>query len=250
MSKSVVVIDVETTGLDVLKDRVIEVTIHDHRSGRMLTRRLNPGCPIPPEATAIHGITDEDVADAPAFHQMADTFLAMLVEADVIGGYNVTFDLSMLAAEFDRVGIAWPPMGIEILDAYKIWAMQHPRNLANAYRHYVGEPDTEQLHSAEYDVMITGGVLMAQLASVSEEEHGVDAVSYFVRATNGRILDPAGKLAFNEAGEAVFTFGKHVGQPVLSCRGYAEWMLGSDFPESTKRTIRALFEAREMGGAR
>lgn len=234
-----ITLDCETTGVDVTNDRVIELALSVRKGEQppiIHVFRFNPRCPIPPEATAIHGITDEDVAHCLAFADTVSILRTFLLQADVIAGYNVGFDLAILAQEFFRCGIDdWPKPGTVVLDGMKIWHHQHPRTLANAYRAYAGViPDSERLHSAEYDIEITDAVIRAQL-----EQQDIGEI---ITATNGILLDPAGKVAISETGEAVFTFGKHMGQPVLTQRGYAQWMLDKDFPECTKRVLRGLLQ--------
>lgn len=234
-----ITLDCETTGVDVTNDRVIELALSIRRGSshsQVKVLRYNPQCPIPADATAIHGITDDDVKDELPFYVGVQTLREWLMQADIIAGYNVGFDLAILAQEFFRCGIDdWPKPGTVVLDAMKIWHHQHPRTLANAYAAYTGVlPDADRLHSAEYDIEITDAVVQAQL-----EQQDIGEV---ITATNGILLDPAGKVAINEAGEAVFTFGKHLNQPVLTQRGYAQWMLDKDFPECTKRVLRGLLQ--------
>lgn len=234
-----ITLDCETTGVDVTVDRVIELALSVRRGdypSEVNVFRFNPQCPIPESATEVHGIKDVHVEDELPFKRYAHILRDLLLQADIIAGYNVGFDLAILAQEFFRCGIDdWPKPGTVVLDGMKIWHHQHPRTLANAYRAYTGViPDADRLHSAEYDIEITDAVIRAQL-----EQQDIGEI---ITATNGILLDPAGKVAINDAGEAVFTFGKHMGQPVLTQRGYAQWMLDKDFPECTKRVLRGLLQ--------
>ena len=234
---TMIIFDVETTGVDVNTDRVIElaaIKANPLTGSERLVMRFNPGRPVPDEAIAVHGITNEALLGEPDFASSAVEILRFMSGADIYAGYNVNFDLAMLAAEFARVGLDWPPIGATVLDAYKIYASHQPRTLDNAFRHYIGqEPDEEQRHSAIYDVQCTVDVLLQQ-AVIHGDMEGL------IEAHGNILLDPAGKIALVE-GEAVFTFGKNQGKSVLANRGYAEWMLGADFAETTKNTIRALF---------
>jgi len=233
-----VTLDVETTGLDPVSDRIIELAL-DFSKGKERTEgpvvlRFNPGRPIPPESTAVHGITDEDVAECNHFSIMASALYESLSRVKIIRGYNVGFDLTFLAEEFTRCGIVWPVPGTIVLDGMKIWQQQQPRTLENACRAYGIEPDPNRLHTADYDVEMTSSLIDRQLAQAQNIEE-------MIAATNGILLDPAGKISLSPEGEAVYTFGKHMGQSVLSQRGYARWMLDSDFPECTKNVLRGLF---------
>ena len=235
------ILDVETTGVDIGNDRVIELAYQLYDSEADVTisnvQRINPGMPVPDEAIAIHGITNEMLLAEPEFFGIATNVLLEFLRVDVIGGYNVNFDLAMLAAEFARVGMLWPPIGARIIDAYRIWGLQQPRNLANAYKHYCGQADEESFHGAAFDVQCTLDILKAQAACGLSD----------LTAEYGQILvDPAGKIALDERGEAVFTFGKHMGMPVTENRGYATWMLGADFAESTKQVIRELISGQDL----
>jgi DNA polymerase-3 subunit epsilon len=232
-----IIFDVETTGVDVNSDRVIElaaIKANPLTGSERLVMRFNPGRPVPDEAIAVHGITNDALIGEPSFADCSLELLKFMTGADIYAGYNVNFDLAMLASEFARVGLDWPPIGATVLDAYKIYTAHHPRTLDNAFRYYTDqEPDQEQRHSALYDVQCTLDVLMKQ-AEICYDIEGL------VLQHGETLLDPAGKIALVD-GEAVFTFGKHQGQRVLANRGYAEWMLGADFAETTKNTIRALF---------
>lgn len=236
-----VTLDVETTGLDPVKDRIIELAMRfDWGLGgddlaESYVVRFNPGMPIPAESTAIHGITDGDVADCLSFDDYASAAYKALSRVKGIIGYNVSFDLAFLAEEFGRCGMVWPIPGTLVLDGYKIWQQQMPRTLENACRAYGFTPDPERLHAADYDVEMTALLIGHQVTSMA-------TMADMVLRTNGILLDPAGKIALDQNGNAIYTFGKNAGQAVLSQRGYANWMIGADFPKCTKNILRGLLQ--------
>jgi DNA polymerase-3 subunit epsilon len=232
---NILVLDVETTGVDIGTDRIIELACRGlNYDVPAFSLRFNPGRPIPEEATAVHGISDDDVRHLPSFADSVEQFWSTINGADIIAGYNVGFDVGMLAEELSLAGYAWPRPGALVLDAYKVMAAQYPRNLSAAYRTYVGEPDAERLHTADYDTQITTEVILAQLAIDGREPHELAI------AMGGNIVDPAGKIVRDDQGQAVFAFGKNQGKPVASQPGYAQWMLSQDFPSTTKRTIQRI----------
>lgn len=233
---NIITFDVETTGLDPATDRIVELAFCAATPGEITDTkalRFNPGIPIPAEATAIHGISDDDVCFERPFEHHCESLFRIFSACDVVVGYNVGFDIQFLAAEFERHGLAWPQAGLRAYDAYKVYASHRPRTLGDAFAYYTGsEPDPDKLHAAGYDVDLTWQVFSHQLT------RGTDENPVFAHSTI--IVDPAGKLAMNDAGEVVFTFGKHEGQPVLQNKGYAQWMLEKDFPLSTKRALQRL----------
>lgn len=239
----VATLDVETTGLDPVKDRIIELAYSLVDKGVFIRRsvlRFDPGMPIPPEATAVHGITDDDVRNKLTFAEAYSNGLGESLNCiQAVQGYNVSFDLQFLAAEISACGGTWPRPGLIVLDGMKIWSKQKPRTLQNACLSYDIFVDPDQLHQASYDVAITEKLLAEQLAFARLDGLTLADV---VAETNGLMIDPAGKIAINESGQPVYTFGKHAGQPVLANRGYANWMLDSDFPASTKNVLRGLLQ--------
>jgi DNA polymerase-3 subunit epsilon len=233
---NIITFDVETTGLDPATDRIVELAFCAATPGEITDTkalRFNPGIPIPAEATAIHGISDDDVCFERSFEHHCESLFRIFSACDVVVGYNVHFDIQFLAAEFERHGLAWPQPGLRSYDAFKVYQQQRPRNLADAFEFYTGTaPDEEQLHSAGFDVDLTWQVFSHQLVK-SDAENPVIAHSQ-------PIIDPAGKLGLNDQGQVVFLFGKHQGLPVIENPDYAQWMLSKDFPMSTKRALRQL----------
>jgi DNA polymerase-3 subunit epsilon len=248
LEKPLAVIDLETTGTDVKNDRIVEISVLKIRpDGERIhrTRRLNPGRPIPPEATAIHGITDADVAVEPRFEQVADALLAFLDGCDFCGFNLKRFDLRMLYGELSRTGRKLVLEGRAIIDPMEIFHRQEPRDLAAAVRTYLGR-DHKGGHSAAADVLATIEVLNAMVARYPELPRSIAGLhQHFVDADR---IDSDGFFRRVE-GEVRFLKGKHRGSALAAVAtndpGYLEWMLNQDFFEDTKSVVRdALTIAR------
>ena len=214
LKRPIVFFDLETTGVDTAKDRIVEISmVKVMPDGEQIvkTRKLNPGIHIPAEATAIHGITDEDVRDCPTFAQVAKS-LEQFIRGCDFGGFNSNrFDLPVLVEQ---------------------------RTLVAAYKFYC-DKDLEDAHSAEADTLATYEVLMAQLERYPDLENDIDKLAEF--STRGEAADYAGRILFNEKGEEVFGFGKYKGRPVAEVfraePSYYAWMMNGDFPLYTKKVI-------------
>lgn len=252
LTRALAVVDLETTGLSIDRDRIVEISVlvvapDGTRTSK--TKRVNPGMPIPPEATAVHGITDADVAGEPRFAQIAASFLEFLGDAD-IAGYNIReFDLPFLAREFERAGKAFSVEGRAVVDAMEIFKRKERRDLAAAYRFYC-DKSREDLHSADADVQACAEILDAQLgryADLPRDPAALDAL--FRRGAPG--LDTGGKFAWQGA-EVVVNFGKMKGVPLRRIAAedpsYLEWMIAKDFAPDTKeiarRALRGEFPAK------
>jgi DNA polymerase-3 subunit epsilon len=248
LERPLAVIDLETTGTDVKTDRIIEISVlkiwpDGQRTHR--TRRLNPGKPIPPEATAVHGIADADVAGEPRFEQVADALMDFLGGCDLCGFNLKRFDLRMLYGEFSRAGRTLVLEGRAIIDPMEIFHRQEPRDLAAAVRTYLGR-EHKGGHSATADVLATAEVLNAMLTRYPELPRSVAGLhQHFMDADR---IDSDGFFR-RVQGEVRFLKGKHRGSPLASVAssdpGYLEWMLGQEFFEDTKVVVRdALATAR------
>lgn len=254
LSRPIVFFDIESTGLDVTTDRIVDIAFAKYASDLQKVDekhyRLNPEMPIPAAATAIHHITNEDVKGKPVFRQVAGEIHALLQGCD-LGGYNLLrFDVPMLALEFERVGIVYPELETKIVDAHKIFIKQEPRDLTAAYAFYCGR-SLEDAHSALADTIAAAEVFIGQVRKYPELPDSVEGLHIFCEAD--QIVDPAGYLRRVD-GNVVFAFGKHKGLPVTSEPGYAEWMLAKDFPPSTKmhlaRTLGRPWPPAKQGGGR
>lgn len=233
LSRPLAFFDLETTGLSTTSDRIVELAlIRVSPQGDVLerVRRFNPGIPIPPEASAIHGITDEDVADEPPFSAVARSLVELLDNCD-LGGFNIRrFDLPMLLAEFKRAGVPFSVAGRRLIDAQTIFHREEPRDLSAAARFYLGREHREA-HSALGDIRTSAAVLSAQLErypGVPRDLDGLhaycDEVSPFQTEVDRWFLDRDGELVFRR--------GKHRGELLSlvarSAPDYLQWMLGAD----------------------
>ncbi len=240
LTKPLAVIDLETTGLNPESDRIVEISvllIALDGSRVSKTRRVNPGIPIPAEATAVHGIHDSDVAGEPRFAQLAAGFLDFLDGAD-LAGYNVRgFDLPLLAKEFERAGRPFSLEGRAVVDAMEIFKRKETRDLAGAYRFFCGK-SRDDLHSADADVLACAEILEAQVAHYDDLPREPAALDALFRPP---WIDREGKFAWR-GGEAVFNFGKRRGQTLKAVAAedasYFQWMVGADFPEDAREIAR------------
>lgn len=243
------VIDLETTGVDPKKDRIVEISvlkILPEGRHRQRTWRVNPGVPIPASATAVHGISDADVADEPAFEDLADTLLAFIADADLCG-YNLKrFDLRVLYCEVARVGRKLDLEGRAVIDPMEIFFRYEPRDLAAAVRRYLGR-EHEGAHSAAADALATAQVLDAMVARYDDLPRSVDGLHQ--QFTDPDRVDSDGFFRRLE-GEVHFVKGKHRGQPLAAVAAnspdYLAWMLSQEFFDDTKTVVReALATARQ-----
>ena len=236
--------DLETTGINTAKDRIIEISILKiDLSGKedTLTMRINPEMPIPPESTEIHGITDEDVKNAPSFKEVAKNLVHYLEGCD-LGGYNCNrFDIPLLAEEFLRSEVDFDMKKCKIVDVQVIFHKQEQRTLSAAYKFYCSK-DLKDAHSAEADTRATYEVLKAQLDRYDDLDNDISFLSGYSAHT--RNVDFAGRIVLNDKGVEIFNFGKHKGQPVERILkeepGYFSWILNGDFPLHTKKVLTAI----------
>ncbi|OAV69149.1 DNA polymerase III polC-type [Bacteroidales bacterium Barb4] len=233
--------DLETTGINIVKDRIIElsyVKVSPNGKEETKTYRVNPGMPIPPETTAIHGITDEDVKDCPVFKEIAKTLAAQIEGCDLAGYNSNRFDIPLLAEEFLRADVDINMHKRKFVDVQTIFHKMEQRTLAAAYKFYCNK-DLENAHTSEADTMATYEVLKAQLDRYPELENDIVALSKFSTFTNN--VDFAGRMVYNDEGKEVINFGKYKGRPVAEVlqtdQGYYGWMMNSDFSLNTKKVL-------------
>jgi DNA polymerase-3 subunit epsilon len=234
--------DLETTGTDPSRDKIVEIAVVrvDPGGGRETrTRRINPERPIPPDATAIHGIRDEDVKDEPAFRQVARGLLDLLADAD-LAGFNVhRFDVPLLDREFRDCGMDLALSGRRIVDAMTIFHRKEPRDLSAAVRFFLGR-EHMGAHGAEADVLASLDVLEAQLARYPDLPRSVEALNAWAYPVPAGAVDRTGKFVLKE-GEIVFAFGKQRGKALREVaraqRDYLEWILKQDFPEDARQIV-------------
>jgi DNA polymerase-3 subunit epsilon len=250
LSRPLVCLDLEATGLWVATDRIVQIaTASIFPDGRVSTWSsiVNPEQPIPEESTAIHGISDAMAASAPTFANLVPTLTAILTGCD-LAGYNLErFDRRMLAAEFRRAGVEDPTSGARVVDAYTIFVRQESRSLDAALRFYDVEIGPRQAHEASSDVEATLAVLAAQLAKYPEVPRTVDGIDAWLHPPRPDRIDAEGKIVWRN-GFAVVTFGSQAGMSLAdlaaSDRGFLEWVLRKDFSDEVKTLCRDALEGR------
>ena len=201
------------------------------------TRLINPGIPIPPSATEVHHISNEDVADKPKFRDVAKGLAEFFRGADIAGFNSNRFDMPILVEEFGRCTIPFPEHDAKLIDVQVIYHRKEERTLAAAYKFYCSK-NLEGAHDAEADVRATAEVFARQLEKYDDIGSTVDELHRY--SNSDAIVDYGRKLMRNEKGDIVYAFGKNRGKPVLDDPSYAEWMLSGDFAESTKNVLRKL----------
>ena len=234
--------DIESTGTSPGADRIVElavVRLMPDGSRESRTWRLNPGIPIPAEVTAIHGITDADVADCPSFADAADDILKAFDDAD-LSGYNVLrFDIPMLTEEFFRAGIRFEWEHRRIIDVQRIYHRKEPRDLTAALAFYCNEMHLDA-HGAVADVDATIRVLEAQCGRYTDLPSDMDGLDAYCNPRQPGWVDRTGRLKWQN-GEVVLNFGKRKGTPLRQIvegdTNFVNWMLRSDFPRDVKEIL-------------
>ncbi len=242
LKSPLVFFDLETTGLNTTRDRIIEISllkVYPNGKEEVKTRRINPEMPIPPESTAIHGIADEDVKDCPTFKQIAKSLADQLEGCDLAGFNSSRFDVPMLAEEFLRAGVDFDMSRRKFVDVQIIYHKREPRTLEAAYAFYC-DKQLDNAHSAESDTRATYEVLKSQLDYYPDLANDIDALSKEYSSFNDNV-DLAGRMIYDEKGVEVFNFGKHKGKPVEEVLknepSYYAWMMDGDFPLNTKQAL-------------
>ena len=241
LTKPLCFFDLETTGTDVSKDRIIEIAIikvNIDGSRESLEIRLNPGIPIPPESTLIHGITDEMVANEPIFKDKARNIYNFLKGCDLAGFNSDRFDIPLLVEELLRADLDFDFKNTKTIDVQNIFHKMESRTLSAALKFYCDKELTDA-HTAIADANATLDVLLAQLDRYSELEPNVEFLNHF--STRKKTADFAGFLIYNKDDEICFGFGKHKGKKVNEILkeepGYFGWILNADFPRYTKKIL-------------
>ena len=253
LKNPLVFFDLETTGTNISKDKIVEfaaVKVLPDGNKNTLVQLINPLIPIPPEVTLIHGISDEDVKEAPPFKNVAKE-LARFFEGCDLAGFNIIkFDVPLLVEEFLRAGVDFEISTKKLLDAQKIFHLMEKRNLASAYKFYCNK-DLHGAHSALTDTMATVEVFEQQIkkyegmavTDLKGDQIGIieNEMGILHELTNLNMVDLAGRIVYNEKQEEIFNFGKHKGKRVIDVfknePTYYDWMLNGDFPLDTKRKL-------------
>ena len=239
--KPIIFFDLETTGTDISKDRIVEICyIKVYPDGREVeyTKRINPEMHIPEGASAVHGIYDADVKDCPTFKEVAREIANEFEGCDVAGFNSNRFDLPLLAEEFLRAQVDIDLSRLRAVDVQVLYHKREPRTLSAAYKFYCGE-NLEDAHSALADTRATYNVLKAQLEHYDDMPNDIEALSKESSFTNN--VDFAGRIVYDENGREVFNFGKYKGMPVDAVLdrdpGYYGWMMNGDFTLNTKQVL-------------
>jgi DNA polymerase-3 subunit epsilon len=245
IQRPLTVLDVETTGVWPKSDRIVQIayaTVTPDYHVIEFDQLINPERLIPEESTAIHGITDEDVKDAPTFREVAASLTEALSGHDFIG-YNFRFDRQMLQAECDRVDVAFTFEGVALIDPLHVWQRLEPRTLVDASERFVGKRP-EEAHQADADIDTTARVLLGQMRSAGASEQlglSVEGLSSVRNQAGVNRLDVDGKLIWRD-GAARLSFGKHQGASLEEVcekdQGYLEWITKSDFSHDLKTLIK------------
>jgi DNA polymerase III subunit epsilon len=244
LKNPIIFFDLETTGINIASDRIVEISylkVDLNGNETSKTMRLNPGIPIPEKVTAIHGITNEDVKDAPTFSEVAKSLAREFEGCDLAGYNSVKFDIPLLAEEFLRAGVDIDLKRRKFVDVQVIFMKMEPRTLAAACKFFL-DKDLDQAHSAEADTRATYEVLQAQLDRYPNLENDMGKLAEFSAHT--RNVDFAGRIVYDENDVEVFNFGKYKGQAVTRVLekdpGYFGWMMNGDFPLYTKKVLTSI----------
>ena len=257
LKRPLAIFDLETTGLNITNDRIIEISIlrvEPNGTEVMKTWRLNPQIPIPEESVQFHGITDADVATSPIFKAVAKDILAFIKNCDLAGYNALKFDIPMLTEAFLRDGIDFDLKNRNLVDVQNIFMKMEPRTLKGAYRFFCGR-ELEDAHNAEADTNATYEVLKAMIDRYKDADYedntgtkskpvvnDMEALHEF--SSHHRNADLAGQIIFDDEDIEVFNFGKHRGKRVEDVfraePSYYDWMMKGDFPLYTKKLITAI----------
>lgn len=244
LNKPICFFDLETTGVSITSDKIVEISILKvfvNGEENLKTWLLNPEMTISPQATAVHGITNEKVSGQPTFKMIAKQIFNFIKDSD-LGGFNSNrFDIPILAEEFLRCGINFDMKNRKSIDVQTIFHKMEQRTLTAAYRFYCGK-DLTNAHSAEADTIATYEVLKSQLEKYSSLKNNTKFLSEF--STRQKFADFAGFISYDREGNECFSFGKHKGKKVTDVLrdepGYYGWLLDADFPLYTKKVLTSI----------
>lgn len=241
LKKPIVFFDLETTGINIAKDRIVEISIlkvFPNGNKESKTWLVNPEMEIPAETTAIHGITNEKIANEPTFKQLAKDVETLIKGCDLAGFNSNRFDIPLLAEEMLRVGMDFDMNNRVAIDVQVIFHKKEQRTLGAGYKFYC-DKDLENAHSAEADTLATYEILLAQLEKYEDLAKDVKSLSEY--SSHNRRADFAGFLMFDEEDNELFSFGKYKGRKVLDVfaenPGYYAWIQNADFPLYTKKVL-------------
>ena len=244
LTRPIACVDLETTGVSVTQDRIVEISIikiHPDGKREVKTRRINPGMPIPIEASKIHGIYDADVANEPSFKELANSIKQFLENCDLCGFNSNKFDFPILTEEFFRVGLDVNFRDRHLVDVQQIFFKKEPRNLSAAYKFYCGK-ELVDAHSAEADALATMDILFAQISHYDDLSDSVEELAVLSKGED--FLDYSRRIKLVN-GIPLFNFGKFKDKAVTEVLKmepqYYDWMMKGDFALDTKNVLSKLF---------
>ncbi len=244
LTKPIVFFDLETTGINVSKDRIVEICVlkvMPDGTENIKTWRVNPTIPIPEHASKVHGIYDKDVANEPTFADLAKEISQFIGNSDLAGYNSNKFDVPLLVEEFLRADVDFDVKKRKLVDVQVVFFKKEPRTLSAAYKFYC-QKDLENAHTAEADVLATYEVLKSQIDKYEDIKNDINQISKF--SSQFKSVDFAGMIIFNSKNEEVFNFGKHKGKSVAEVfrqePGYYSWIMNADFPLYTKKVLTAI----------
>ena len=253
LSKPIAFFDLETTGINVAKDRIVEISILKVMpDGEEISKTwvINPTIPIPEKTSKIHGIYDKDVVDKPTFAEAGKEINNFLKSCDLAGYNSNRFDVPLLVEEFLRADIDFEVKNRKLVDAQVVFFKKEPRNLSAAYKFYCGK-ELENAHTAAADVNATYEVLKSQIEKYDDLKNDITLLSKFSHQIKS--ADFAGMIIFNDKKEETFNFGKHKGKTVTSVLekepGYYKWIMNADFPLYTKKILTTIKLRQSFGDA-
>ncbi len=249
LERPIIFFDLETTGTNILEDRIVEISlikVNPDGSEIERTRRINPEIPIPAEATAVHGITDADVAGEPKFRQIAGSLAEIFKGCDIAGYNSNRFDVPMLDQEFSRADIEFDFSDARFVDVQTIFHKKEPRTLVAAYKYYCGK-DLEAAHSANADTRATYEVLKAQLDTYDDLDNSIAFLSEFTTKSNkNEPVDFMGRLVYDDERREIINFGKYKGKVAEEILrkdpSYYTWIMNGDFARNTKAAFTKIYE--------
>ena len=251
LTKPIAIFDLETTGINVAKDRIVEISIlkvMPDNEEISKTWIINPTIPIPEKVSKIHGFYDKDVKDKPTFSEVGREINVFLKNCDLAGYNSNKFDVPLLVEEFLRANIDFEVKNRKLVDVQVIFFKQEPRNLSAAYKFYCGKK-LENAHTAAADVNATYEVLKSQIDKYDDLKNDINQLSKFSHQVKS--ADFAGMIIFNDKKQEIFNFGKHKGKTVISVLekepGYYKWIMNADFPLYTKKILTAIKLRQSFG---
>jgi DNA polymerase III subunit epsilon len=252
LKRPIAFLDLETTGLNIATDRIVEISVLKVSPGGKedwMISKINPEMPIPPKSTAIHGIKDEDVASSPTFREIAKNLTSFLEGCDLSGYNALKFDIPVLAEEFLRVNVDFNFKKRKYIDVQVIFHKKEQRTLSAAYQFYCNQ-SLHDAHSSKADTQATYDVLQAQLDRYPDLVNDIEKLSEF--SAHNISADFIGRIIYDENGTETFNFGKHKGKTVEQVfkddPAYYSWMMNGDFPLYTKKLITEI-KLRDFGKA-